>query len=73
MRDFLTLYIHHLQLLEIEFPSVKTRLFEHKYPSDVEYQVLLGEMKDHAAFLDSVSNNIWDSGHYKENIGEETS
>ena len=56
------LYSQHLGSLKAEFPAFDSQIIRRGYPSDVEYVVLLPELKSHKKKLEDVAQEIWKSG-----------
>jgi hypothetical protein len=59
-RDFMVLYMENWSRFKAEFPKFITPLVE--YPSQEEYRVVLGCLREHATLVRNTADNIFNSG-----------
>jgi hypothetical protein len=60
-RDFMVLYMTHLEYLKEELPGFSSGTTEIGYPSDTEYVDVLRTLRDHIQKLEEYAQRIWDA------------
>ncbi len=58
-RDFMVLYLQHLDILKAEFPEFSSTVVETGYPADYEYQQVLANLRNHIENLKDESMRAW--------------